>query len=182
VKVKKPINLKKLKIFIFLFLKAPDKNGRQKQTNQPTMSSIENENTFVMQEWMELCIAEFLPYNKNLHMVSKTFNYVMKNHKHHYASKIQTFWKKHRALSIEEFENASEEQHTYFTEHAIKRFYFVHYPYPDYVIVAALYRTRPYARYFVNGYIGNKRDGFTRREFYDVLKMCDKSDIYTIGY
>ena len=146
------------------------------------MSSI-IENTFVMQEWTEYVIAEFLPYNKSHHMVSKTFNIVMNNNKNYYASKIQHAWRKHRALSVYDFENAtSEEEILGFGLNAIRRFYYVHYPYPDYFILAASNQTQPYTKYFILSYIQNKRSDFTRREFYDVLKMCDMTDIMTTGY
>ena len=120
---------------------------------------------------IEYLIGTFMEPNMNTALISKNFYKAYKDSVVYKAIKIQKAWRKNRVMSAYEFEINDFGDNVVDLRDILKRFYWVHYPYPEYVILSALFF----------GIVTDLRDNI-RKRFYYVLKELTIEELLFIGY
>lgn len=139
--------------------------------NQITCNSFSN---FFLPEEIQFCIGTFLKSGINSIIISKNIYKGILYTQNIFAKKIQITFRRNRCISVEYFENNYISFDTPNQLKQLRRFYFVHYQYPEYMILTAM----------MKGIIIENDDPFlhVRKRFYNLLNNLSAEDFIMIGY
>ena len=141
-------------------------------------------NSVILPNDMMYEIASFVPLNNinKLKYFNKAFYKAYSESFIRNIIKIQRCFRKHRIITVEQFENMEEDSFNTLSINTIRRFYFIHYPHPNYVISSSKYINNIFTNmYFENNNVIIHKNNI-RRIYLDILNLLNKSDFFDIGY